>query len=154
MVQHKDSIYCVGYHVDRREIRTFLLDRMRDTVAAVTERFVLPDGFDVDDYFQGELGIWRDATPHKVVIEFDAHAADYVRMRTVHASQKLQGIAGGGLRLSMTVGNLNPVVSWVLEWGGRARVVEPPELVERVETELRAALALYGDRPAGRRGTR
>jgi predicted DNA-binding transcriptional regulator YafY len=118
---------------------------MRDTQCAVSERFDLPADFVVDQYFQGEFGIWRDTTPHKVVVEFDAQAADYVRMRTVHASQKLQSIAGGGLRLTMTVGNLTPVVSWVLEWGGRARVVEPPELIERVKGELEAALALYGD---------
>jgi predicted DNA-binding transcriptional regulator YafY len=153
LVLHRDSVYCVGYHVARSEIRTFVLDRMRDTQCAITDRFELPDEFDVNQYFQGELGIWRDTTPHKVVIEFDAHAADYVRMRTVHASQKLQGIAGGGLRLTMTVGNLNPVVSWVLEWGQRARVVEPPELAQRVESELAAALKLYrGEKPAGRRG--
>jgi predicted DNA-binding transcriptional regulator YafY len=148
LVLHRDSIYCVGYHVGRQEIRTFVLDRMRDTQCAVTERFELPADFVVDQYFQGEFGIWRDKNPHKVVIEFDAHAADYVRMRTVHASQKLQSIAGGGLRLSMTVGNLLPVVSWVLEWGGRARVVEPPELIERVKAELEAALAQYGDTPS------
>ena len=43
----------------------------------------------------------------------------------------------------MTVGNLLPVTSWVLEWGPRARVVEPPELVERVRQELEEALANY-----------
>ncbi len=145
LVLHRDSIYCVGFHVGREEIRTFVLDRMRDTQCAVTERFELPPDFVVDAYFQGEFGIWRDTTPHKVVIEFDAHAADYVRMRTVHASQKLQSIAGGGLRLTMTVGNLLPVVSWVLEWGGRARVIEPPELIERVKAELESALGQYKD---------
>lgn len=143
LVLHRDSIYCVGFHVERAEIRTFVLDRMRDTQCAITERFELPEGFVVDQYFQGELGIWRDTTPHKVVVEFDAQAAEYVRMRTVHASQKLSSIAGGGLRLSMTVGNLNPVVSWVLEWGGRARAVEPPELVEKVQAELETALGQY-----------
>ncbi len=145
LVLHRDSIYCVGFHVGREEIRTFVLDRMRDTQCAITERFELPADFAVDAYFQGEFGIWRDTTPHRVVIEFDAHAADYVRMRTVHASQKLQSIAGGGLRLTMTVGNLLPVVSWVLDWGGRVRVLEPPELIERVKAELEGALAQYKD---------
>ena len=48
----------------------------------------------------------------------------------------------------MTVGNLNPVTSWVLEWGARARVVSPPELVERVKGELAGALAGYDKSPA------
>jgi proteasome accessory factor B len=64
-------------------------------------------------------------------------------MRRVHQSQKLASIANGGVRLSMTVGNLNAVTSWVLEWGERAKVVSPPELVERVKNELKNALKHY-----------
>jgi predicted DNA-binding transcriptional regulator YafY len=45
----------------------------------------------------------------------------------------------------MQVGNLLPVVSWILEWGQRARAVEPPELVERVQKELEGALSRYRD---------
>ncbi|HEY8945274.1 MAG TPA: WYL domain-containing transcriptional regulator [Polyangiaceae bacterium] len=143
LVLHRDSIYCVALHVAKKEIRTFLLDRMRDTECAATERFELPEDFDVDEYFQGEFGIWKGTEQHKVVIDFDAPATEYVRMRKVHATQKLQAIAGGGVRLTMTVGNLNPVVSWVLEWGRRARVLGPPELVERVRDELEGALVHY-----------
>jgi predicted DNA-binding transcriptional regulator YafY len=152
MVLHRDSIYCVGYHVDRAEIRTLLLDRMRDTQCSFTERFELPHEFRVEEYFQGEFGIWKDSRRHKVVVDFDAHAAEYVRMRKVHTTQKLASIAGGGVRLTMTVGNLIPVASWVLEWGQRARVVSPPELVERVRTELENALSGY--RRAAARKTR
>lgn len=152
MVLHRDSIYCVGFHTERGEVRTFLLDRMRDTRASTTERFTLPDDFAVDDYFQGEFGIWKAATRSRVVIDFDEHAAEYVRTRRVHPSQKLTALPGGRLRLTMQVGNLNQLTSWVLEWGHRARVVEPPELVERVREELRAALESYDDgRKPGRR---
>jgi predicted DNA-binding transcriptional regulator YafY len=143
LVMHRDSIYCVAFHVGKNEIRTFVLDRMRNTECATTERFDLPTDFSIDQYFQGEFGIWKDQKQHKVIIDFDAKAAEYVRMRKVHGSQKLSAIAGGGVRLSMTIGNLNPVVSWVLEWGQRARVVEPQELIERVREELNAALQNY-----------
>ncbi len=143
MVLHRDSIYCVGHHVSRGEVRTFVLDRMRDTQCSYTERFELPASFDVGEYFQGELGVWKSDKKRRVVVDFDAQAAEYVRMRRVHGSQKLSSLPGGGVRLTMTVGNLNPVTSWVLEWGARARVVEPPELVDRVREELASALAGY-----------
>lgn len=144
MVLHRDSIYCVGYHTEKKEIRTFLLDRMRDTQSSATERFELPEDFSIDDYFQGEFGIWKAATQHDVVIEFDEHAAEYVRMRQVHPSQKLTPLAGGRLRLSLRVGNLNQLTSWILEWGKRAKVISPPELIERVTEELSDALEGYG----------
>ena len=156
LVLHRHSIYCVGLHVNRQQIRTFLLDRMRDTECAYAEHFELPDGFNVDDYFQGELGVWRSDERHKVVIEFDAVATEYVRLRRIHPSQRLQSIAGGKTRLSMTVGSLKPVVSWALEWGPRVRVLEPPELVELVRSELAAALEQYagGTAKGGRKRTR
>jgi predicted DNA-binding transcriptional regulator YafY len=143
MVLHRDSVYCVGYHTERREVRTLLLDRMRDTQASSTERFELPKDFNINDYFQGEFGVWKAKQKHKVVIDFDEHAAEYVRTRSVHPSQKLTTLPGGRLRLSMQVGDLNQVTSWVLEWGQRAHVIEPPELVERVVTELTHALEQY-----------
>lgn len=146
MVLHRDSIYCVGLHIQREAVRTFVLDRMRDTQIQYTEHFELPEDFDVDEYFQGELGVFKSDVRHKVVIDFDAKGAEYARMRTVHPSQKLVSLPGGGVRLTMTVGNLNPVTSWALEWGARAKVVEPQELVDRVEGELREALELYTGR--------
>lgn len=145
LVLHRDAIYAVGLHVAHNEVRTFLLDRMRATQCSTTERFVLPDDFDVDDYFQGELGIWRSSEKHKVVVDFDAQAVPYIRGRRIHPSQRLAPLPNGGVRVTMTVGNLNPVVSWVLEWGQRAKVVEPAELAERVRGELAAALAKYDE---------
>ncbi len=150
MVLHRDSIYCVGYHTERGEVRTFLLDRMRDTSASATDRFELPEDFSVDDYFQGEFGIWKASDKHKVVIEFDEHAAEYVRMRRIHPTQRLTPLPGGRLRLTMQVGNLNQLTSWILEWGKRAVVIEPPELVDRVTDELTSALRSYeSSRPRG-----
>jgi predicted DNA-binding transcriptional regulator YafY len=143
MVLHRDSIYCVGYHTQKEEIRTFVLDRMRDTEIAYSETFDLPEDFHIDKYFEGEFGIFHSAEKQKVTIEFDAQGAEYVRTRKAHPTQKLSPIAGGGVRLTMTVGNLNQVVSWVLEWGPRAKVIEPPELVARVRDELRLALEKY-----------
>jgi predicted DNA-binding transcriptional regulator YafY len=143
MVLHRDSIYCVGFHTGKDEVRTFLLDRMRDTQIAYTEHFDLPDRFSVDEYFHGELGVFKSTEQHEVIIEFDERGAEYVKMRRVHETQKLVQLIGGGVRLSMTVGNLNQLTSWVLEWGARARVIGPPELVERVQAELRGALEGY-----------
>ena len=143
MVFHRDAIYCVGYHTARGEVRTLLVDRMRDTQCATTERFELPEDFNIDDYFQGQFGIWRSNEKHRVIVEFDAAATEFVKTRKVHPSQRLAAIAGGGVRLTMTVGDLTPVVSWILEWGSRVRVIEPQELIRRVAGELREALHLY-----------
>jgi predicted DNA-binding transcriptional regulator YafY len=148
MVLYKDSVYCVGLHTGRGEIRTFLLDRMRDTESSALERFELPADFKVDDYFQGGFGIWRGTKKIKVVIDFDASVAELVRSRRVHETQKLATLANGTLRLSMTVGDTTELASWVLGWGRKATVIEPEALAHDVATELAQALAHYPAVPA------
>jgi predicted DNA-binding transcriptional regulator YafY len=143
MVLYKDSVYCVGLHTGRGEIRTFLLDRMRDTESSALERFELPADFKVDDYFQGGFGIWRGTKKIKVVIDFDASVAELVRSRRVHETQKLATLQNGTLRLSMTVGDTTELASWVLGWGRKATVIEPEALARDVATELAEALAHY-----------
>src|SRR5262249_43011800 len=108
-----------------------------------TERFDLPDDFKVDDYFQGQFGIFRGASPRKVVIDFDAKVAEFVRTRRVHPSQQLASLPGGGVRMTMMIGDLTELATWILGFGETARVVEPRDLVDRVTKELAGALALY-----------
>ncbi|WP_231512001.1 helix-turn-helix transcriptional regulator [Chondromyces apiculatus] len=143
LVLYKDAIYCVGQHAQKGEIRTFLLDRMRDTECAATERFELPEDFSIDDHFQGQFGIWRGREPLRIVIDFDERVTEFVRTRNVHPSQQLTNLPGGGVRLTMEIGDTTELTTWVLGFGETARVVEPPELVERVQKELRGALARY-----------
>jgi predicted DNA-binding transcriptional regulator YafY len=143
MVLYRDAIYCVGKHVAKDEIRTFLLDRMHETETSSKDRFDLPDDFVVDDYFQGQFGIFRGHEEHHVVIDFDARVAELVRSRKVHGTQRLATLPGGGVRLSMVVGDLTEVTSWVLGYGETATVVGPEVLRTRVIDELRTALARY-----------
>jgi len=143
LVLYKDAVYCVGLNVQKGEIRTFILDRMRDTECAVTERFELPADFSIDDHFQGQFGIWRGGEPRRVVIDFDERVTEFVRTRNVHPSQQITSLPGGGVRLTMEIGDMTELATWVLGFGETARVIEPEDLVERVKKELRGALALY-----------
>jgi predicted DNA-binding transcriptional regulator YafY len=150
LVLYKDAVYCVGLHVAKKEIRTFLLDRMRDTECAVTERFELPEDFRIDDHFQGQFGIWRSGEPREVVVDFDPRVLEYVETRRIHPSQKLERLPSGALRLTMTIGDLTEVATWILGFGETAKVVAPPELRERVVRELSNALANYERAPAAK----
>ncbi len=150
MVLYKEGIYCVGLHTTTGEVRTFLLDRMSDTSLAMTERFELPADFHIEDYFEGQFGMFRGDTQTKVVVDFSPEVVELVRSRKVHATQKLSSLPDGGVRLTITVSDTTEIGSWVLGWGGTARVVEPPKLVKSVTSQLQAALARYKKRPASR----
>ena len=86
-------------------------------------------------------------SPRRVVIDFDAKVAEFVRTRRVHPSQELAPLPSGGVRMTMMIGDLTELATWILGFGETARVVEPPDLVERVTKELTGALALYTQSP-------
>ena len=63
--------------------------------------------------------------------------------RQWHASQKVKPLPGGGVEMRMELGSLEEVERWILSWGKRAQVLEPPELVERIRAALRIMNKAY-----------
>lgn len=154
LVLYCDAVYCVGYHVAQKEIRTFVFDRMRDAQAIYEERFELPANFRVEEHFRGDFGALSPLAPVKVVIELDAQAARSVRDTMLHPSQKSAAVAGGGLRLTLQVDEPALLSSWILGLGRSAQVIEPQALRDQVQQELEATLATYDPallRPVGKR---
>jgi predicted DNA-binding transcriptional regulator YafY len=147
MVLHEGAILCVGLHVALGEVSVFAFDRMRETRASADEHFRIPEGFDVRQCLHGAFGVLapapRGAKATRVVVEFEARAAEDLRWARVHPTQKIATAADGRLRLSLVASDLDAVRAWVLRFGGAARVVEPPELARAVADELRRALARY-----------
>lgn len=146
LLVHRGAVSCVAHDVDRDEVRIFAFDRMGDLHPSDHERFPLPDGFDANDFVHGDLGLSaaRVGTGVRVLIEFDPRAAEEVRTRRYHPTQKIATAPDGRVRLSMTVPSLDEVRAWVLGFGGAARVIEPEELAHDVVRELRRALSRYG----------
>jgi proteasome accessory factor B len=79
----------------------------------------------------------------RVVIRFDEVAADYIREKKWHASQKLRDLPKGAVELEMTLSSLVEVERWVLSWGGHAKVLRPKELVESVRAFGRAIASAH-----------
>lgn len=143
LVLYQEGVYCVGFVPARDEIRTFVLDRMRDVQALPDERFDLPESFRVEDHFEGEFGVATPKQPTKVVIELDATAARSLRDVKLHPSQRSSTTPGGGLRVTLQVDDALALASYVLGLGSGAQVLEPELLREHLRSELELMLASY-----------
>jgi predicted DNA-binding transcriptional regulator YafY len=147
MVLHGGAITFIGRDADRGSSRGFALDRMSDLQASQTEHFELPADFDVGEWLHGDFGVGRAARSVRLVVEFDTRAADAVRSRRVHRTQRVAVAPDGRVRASLTVPESPEVLArvrgWVLAFGSAARVVEPLELAESLADELRRAAAKY-----------
>ena len=130
--------YLVGYDLARQAIRSFALPRMTNVV--VTEqKFTRPADFSPDRYFGKTFGAFVGVGDYAIRIRFDAEAAGRVRERFWHESQEAKELPGGGLELSLHLGDLEEITAWVLSWGSHAEASAPAELRKSVRA---AALRL------------
>ncbi|MEN9224998.1 MAG: WYL domain-containing transcriptional regulator [Thermostichus sp. DRC_bins_24] len=138
----RSNPYVTGWCHLRGEPRWFRVDRIQ-AIKLLDVRFEVDPKFDreahLESAFQHEVG----GIPQEVVIEFDAATAPYIRERHWHATQVIEELPEGSLRLHVVVRGLQEVKRWVMYYGKGARVLDPPELVEMVKEEIRRMQAQY-----------
>jgi predicted DNA-binding transcriptional regulator YafY len=154
LLLYRHGLYAVGSRgtepaIDttdwRRSLGVLAVERFTEADHLRERTFDVPADFKIDEVLHGAFGIHVGDPEQstKVVVEFSREKAGLVEARAWHPTQRIERANDGDIRLSFTVANLEPLVSWVLEWGPHARAIEPPELVRRVVEELDAARQQY-----------
>jgi proteasome accessory factor C len=129
----KGAWYVVGRDLDRDEIRTFRVSRIRSDIRFATRRerdFRLPADFDVDAHRIGEP--WQiGARVGTARIEVGGDTAWWVKRTLGDAGALAHGV------FETEYASIGPLASWVLRQNGRAVPLEPHELREEVAEGLR-----------------
>jgi predicted DNA-binding transcriptional regulator YafY len=134
------GLYLQAFVPSYSEIRTFAAHRI-DQAVALEETFN-PVADAPPDVFSHSLGAYS-GTPELVKIEFSADEAPYVRERQWHASQQIEDLDGGRIRLSLNVVIDWELQAWVMGFGAAARVTQPAAFAARILDSLEEARATY-----------
>ena len=134
------TLYLFAFVPAYGEMRTFAAQRMKD-VAVLEETF---------DPQEASAGVFPDSlqcysgTPERVVVDFSAAEAPYIRERDWHTepADRRQRPAAA-VRLTLDVVIDWGLEAWILGFGPAARVLQPPSLVDRLVTRLAATQAQY-----------
>lgn len=137
--------YLFGHDLERRQLRTFALPRMRD-VRLTSTRFHRPADFSIGKLLRGSFGAHSGKQKHTIKLQFDPFAARLVAERTWHESQQIQSKRDGSIILTLELTGLEEIERWILSWGSHVRVLAPIELVKGVHDTARAIEALYETR--------
>ncbi|HVL66889.1 MAG TPA: WYL domain-containing protein [Vicinamibacterales bacterium] len=137
------GLYVIGMVPEYGGLRTFAVDRI-EQVSVTEERFEpleLPD-----DAFAHSLGV-NQGTPERIEILFAPKIARYVRERVWHPSQVIDEREDGSLHVTLHVVNDWALKSWILGFGGLAKVLSPGSLASEITAELDAARQGYEAEP-------
>jgi proteasome accessory factor B len=142
--------YCFAYDLARRSFRAFVLGRMRNPKVSI-EQIADPKPFSIDAYLKGSFGVFNAKGSHTVRIQFDAFAAQLVRERSWHPSQRKKDTKAGGLELELCLSSLEEVEPWVLSWGKHAKVLAPEALRKRIYNVAQFQVQTLSDGPQAKR---
>ncbi len=129
------SWYLFGYCLLRDDFRLFKLNRLWELTAEgspFSPREVPPEKMAFDD-------VWLNETP--MVVVFDA-SVEYMLIDSF-GPENYEAMPDGRLRFEWGYTNVEATASWILGFGSRAEVWEPPELREAIAREARRTLFLY-----------
>ena len=126
------SAYC---HM-RRAMRMFRLERVRH-ITVLAETFNRQPGFSIH-----KLPGFQMQTQVTVELLFDLEVAQWVRERPAPYPSAYEDTLQG-LRVTLTVRQLDEILGWVLGWGPKVRVLNPKHLRVRLKEELEATLKIY-----------
>jgi proteasome accessory factor B len=136
--------YCFGEDTAKRgEIRVFVLSRMKNARSG-DRKFKAVRKFSIEKYLQNSFGVFSGKESHRVCLWFDAFAAQYVRERAWHPSQKIRELANGELELSLQLSDLAEIEQWILSWGAHAKALAPRALIARLRETIRKQGSYYG----------
>jgi predicted DNA-binding transcriptional regulator YafY len=131
--------YLFAHDHARKDIRTFVPARIQ-LVKPTGKFFERPQKFSLEKRLRDSFGVHSGEGKFEVIIRFNARAADYVREKKWHESQRLRKLKDGAVELRMKLSSLVEIERWVLSWGGDAKVLKPRELAEAVRQSARKIL--------------
>lgn len=138
----KGDWYVLGFSPKHNNFSTYTLARMKD--------ITLGDNFEYDSDYSSKVhidpnfGIWNNNNPpEKIELLFDKTINTYILERTWHKNQECHQNEDGSVYLSFTSNQDQETLFWVMKFGSKVKVLNPPTLREKVIEELKKSLNNY-----------
>lgn len=142
VARFESASYVLAYDQLRQALRTFKVERIQ-RAELLPEHYAIPDDFDPYAWLRSSWGIMAEEEV-EVRLRFAPPAARRVQESVWHHSQQIERLADGGCILSMRVGGIREIRSWVLGWGADVEVLAPDELRDQIAQEGARMARQYG----------
>ena len=124
------------------ETRIYALDRVQ-MMRPTEHTFIYPKKFDAKTFFAPYYGVFRNATPTKVIIEANPQSTQFLRLLPLHDSQKELRQFHGNTFFEYYIAPTLDFIQELRTHGTDIRVREPEELVKIFRDEAQKAYVMY-----------
>ncbi len=134
--------YVLAHDRMRDALRSFKIERIQ-SAEVLDEHYTIPNDFDPYVWLHTSWGIMAEEEV-EVRLRFNAQAARRVQESVWHHSQQIEQTADGGCILTMRLGGIREIKSWVLGWGADVEVLAPDQLRNQIAAEGEKIARQYG----------
>ena len=142
IVAHRGNWYLIGRHIEAEKIKVWAINRIKK-IDVSSEKFRLPDGFNLEDYIDTNLGIFISTKRYEVSLKFSPAVAGIIRERQWHENQRFTDLEDGSLRLTYTTNQLEETLNWAFSWGENVVIEKPEKLAAEAKEKIRKMGELY-----------
>ena len=140
LFERAEAWYLIGRCHNNDDVRIFRLDRISG-VENVEESFEVPTSFDLDGYLQGTWKLIKGDGVFEIHLRFDPSLAPLILNAQHHPDEIVEERPSGAVDYRVTLSSLDEISRWVVGFGGRCIVLEPPELLDSVTKLAKRVLA-------------
>jgi len=142
LIHYRNTWYLDAWCHKNNDLRRFALDAMADVQVADTKAKEVAIST-IAKALDGGYGIFAGNQVRWATLRFSAQAAQWVAKEQWHPDQKAKRLADGQLELKVPFVDPTELRMDVLRHGAEVEVLEPKELRQQVQEQLRLALSQY-----------
>jgi predicted DNA-binding transcriptional regulator YafY len=146
---HKDSLYlhaemarAPGKKYKKPDFNPLLAIHRINKIEFDKRRYAFPKSYDFYEIFNKNFGVIKEEACN-VEIEFTGYAAAYVTERIWSPDQKITKKRDGKVMVRFSASSEPELISWVLSFGGEAKVIKPKWVVEEIIQSIKNIKQLY-----------
>lgn len=133
--------YLVCYDLDKKQVRNFGLDRILSL--SITNQKFSPITFDVLAHYKHALGVETYEPAQKIVLQFSAFQAQYIKSLPLHPSQEITTENEDWVQFTYFMHPTHDLEMEILKYGEEVTVVSPETLKETITNRIKSMVALY-----------
>jgi predicted DNA-binding transcriptional regulator YafY len=124
--------YVIGYCHLKKEIRTFKVERI-ESANLTAEAYTIPSDFDANIYMASSWGIVVKDEIKTIKLKIVDPEIIRIMTETIwHPSQTIKKQKDGSTIMTLMINGTYEFYSWILGWGEKIEVLDPPEIRERI----------------------
>lgn len=133
--------YILGYCHRHQEFRVYNMARIQNI--SVAERFEWDESFDINSHIDPDFGVWAQGKNFTVELLFSQEVHTFILERQWHVGQRCCLQEDGRVLLTFETNQFDEILHWVMSFGHKVLVLNPPELKEAIRREIATMAKMY-----------